>query len=90
MIDAATEKTWGGYAREAGHKMENVGEVKNDIRGEETVEVLAAENQKLRREQNMLRLLCETSNSAFIYYNYQEDRVETVANWDHFFDFTVA
>lgn len=90
LIDAATEKTWGGYAREAGHKRENVGEVKNDIRGEETVEALAAENQKLRREQNMLRLLCETSNSAFIYYNYQEDRVETVANWDHFFDFTVA
>ena len=37
----------------------------------------------------MLRLLCETSNSAFIYYNYKEDRVETIANWDHFFDFKV-
>lgn len=37
----------------------------------------------------MLRLLCETSNSAFIYYNYKEDRVETIANWDHFFDFSV-
>lgn len=38
----------------------------------------------------MLRLLCETSNSAFIYYNYQDDRVETIANWEHFFDFQVS
>lgn len=58
--------------------------------GEEALEALAAENQKLRREGKMLRLLCETSNSAFIYYNYQEDRVETMANWDHFFDFPVT
>lgn len=54
------------------------------------METLAAENQKLRREQKMLRLICDTSNSAFIYYNYQEDRVETIANWDHFFGFEVA
>lgn len=66
-----------------------MGEAKNDRRGEITVEAIAAENQKLRREQNMLRLICETSNSAFIYYNYQEDRLETIANWDHFFDFKI-
>lgn len=67
-----------------------MGEVKNDRRGEGAVETLAAENQELRREQKMLRLICETSNSAFIYYNYREDRLETIANWDHFFDFTVT
>ncbi|MDE7177048.1 MAG: bifunctional diguanylate cyclase/phosphodiesterase [Lachnospiraceae bacterium] len=80
----------GRNARETGHKTDNVGEVKNDRRGEEAVETLAAENQELRREQKMLRLICDTSNSAFIYYNYQEDRIETIANWDHFFDFTVT
>lgn len=51
--------------------------------------LLVEENQKLRRDEKMLRLICETSNSAFIYYNYKEDRVETIANWDHFFDFPV-
>lgn len=69
---------------------DNVGEAKNERRGEGAVEAFAAENQTLRREQKMLRLICETSNSAFIYYNYQEDRLETIANWDHFFDFTVT
>lgn len=51
--------------------------------------MLAAENQKLNSEKKMLRLIFETSNSAFIYYNYQEDRVETMGNWKHFFDFPV-
>lgn len=66
-----------------------MGEAKNDRRGEETVQTLVVENQELRREENMLRLICETSNNAFIYYNYQEDRIETIANWDHFFDFKI-
>ena len=81
------KKKLGGDAREAGHKKGDVGEVKTDRRG---AEALAEENQELRREQRKLRLLCETSNSAFIYYNYQEDSVETLANWDHFFDFQVT
>ena len=37
----------------------------------------------------MLRLLCDTSSSAFIYYNFREDRVDTLGNWDHFFDFSI-
>ncbi len=48
------------------------------------------ENEKLRQDEKMLRLLCETSSSAFIYYNYQEDRVETLGSWDHFFDFSFS
>lgn len=67
-----------------------MGEAKSDRRGEEAIAALEAENQKLRMELKMLRLLFETSNSAFIYYNYQEDKLETMGNWDHFFDFTVA
>lgn len=77
----------GGDARKSGHKKGDVGVVKNDRRG---AEALAEENQDLRKEQRKLRLLCETSNSAFIYYNYQEDCVETLANWNHFFDFQVT
>lgn len=52
--------------------------------------LLEEENEKLRRDEKMLRLLCDTSSSAFIYYNYREDRIETMANWDHFFDFQIS
>lgn len=62
---------------------QRIDRVQDKDRREDRVELLAAENQ-------MLRLLCETSNSAFLYYNYKEDRVVTIANWDHFFDFTVS
>lgn len=54
------------------------------------VDLLNAMNEKLTREEKMLRLICETSNSAFLYYNYEEQQLRTLANWDYFFDFTVA
>ena len=54
------------------------------------VDLLSAMNEKLRRDEKMLRLICDTSNSAFLYYSYAEDRYQTVANWDHFFPFAVA
>lgn len=53
-------------------------------------ELTEEEFQKLRDDEKMFRLLCETSNSAFIYYNYKEDRVRTLANWAHFFSFPVS
>ncbi len=49
-----------------------------------------AMNEKLIRDEKMLRLICETSNSAFLYYNYEEQQLKTIANWDHFFDFTIT
>lgn len=53
------------------------------------LDLLSAINQKLQREEKMLRLICETSNSAFLYYNYEEKQLQTIANWDHFFDFAI-
>lgn len=61
----------------------------NNERGNGTQQ-FAQEYEKLRRDEKMLRLLCETSSSAFIYYNYKEDRVETLGSWDYFFDFSVS
>lgn len=52
--------------------------------------LLVEENEKLRREEKMLRLLCDTSSSAFIYYNFREDRVDTLGNWEHYFDFSIS
>lgn len=57
---------------------------------EHQIDLLNAMNQKLDKDEKMLRLICETSNSAFLYYNYEEDRVQTLANWDHFFNFTIT
>lgn len=54
------------------------------------IDLLNAMNEKLSRDEKMLRLICETSNSAFLYYSYEDDRFQTVANWDHFFGFTVT
>lgn len=54
------------------------------------VDLLSAMNRKLSRDEKMLRLICETSNNAVLYYNYEEDRVQTVANWSHFFSFTIT
>lgn len=61
----------------------------NNERGNGTQQ-FAQEYEKLRQDEKMLRLLCETSSSAFIYYNYKEDRVETLGSWDYFFDFSVS
>ncbi len=53
------------------------------------IDLLNATNEKLSKEEKMLRLICETSNSAFLYYNFAEGSFRTVANWSYFFDFTV-
>ena len=53
------------------------------------LDLLNVINQKLRREEKMLRLICETSNSAFFYFYYEEEKIQTIANWEHFFDFTI-
>lgn len=53
------------------------------------VDLLNALNKKLTRDEKMFRFICETSNSAFLYYNFEENIVQTIANWGHFFDFNI-
>lgn len=57
---------------------------------EERVDALSTLNEKLEHDAKMLRLICETSNNAFLYYNYEEDSVQTIANWNYFFNFPVS
>lgn len=59
----------------------------DDLRGQ--IELLNSVNRKLTQDVKMLHLICDTSNSAFLYYNYEEDTIQTIANWDYFFDFKV-
>lgn len=49
------------------------------------VDLLSAMNQRLANDEKMLRLICETSNNAFLYVNFEEDYIKTLANWDFFF-----
>lgn len=53
------------------------------------IDLLNAMNRKLARDEKMLRLICETSDSAFLYYNYEEDSIQTIAKWNKFFNFTI-
>lgn len=54
------------------------------------ISILNSINKRLVNDSKILKLICDTSNSAFLYYNFEEDRVQTIANWDYFFDFAVA
>lgn len=49
------------------------------------VDLLGAMNQKLEKEERMLRLVCDTSSNAFLYVNFEEKDIKTLANWSFFF-----
>lgn len=54
------------------------------------IDLLNKVNRSLVKDAKILKIICETSNSAFLYYNFEEDSIRTIANWDYFFDFAVA
>ena len=49
------------------------------------VDLLNAINQRLTIDEKMYRLICDTSSNAFLYVNFVENEVRTLANWDFFF-----
>lgn len=49
------------------------------------VDLLSAMNQRLTNDEKMYRLICDTSSNAFLYVDFLEGRVKTLANWDFFF-----
>ncbi len=53
------------------------------------VDLLNAINQKLTNDEKMYRLICNTSNSAFIYQDLKENVIRTAGNWSFYFDFTI-
>ena len=50
------------------------------------ISLLTALNEKLKKDENMYRLICTMSDNVFIYYNYAENRTVPVGCWSHFFD----
>lgn len=49
------------------------------------VDLLSAMNQRLTSDEKMYRLICNTSNNAFLYVNFVENTVKTLANWNFYF-----
>ncbi|MBQ7776187.1 MAG: GGDEF domain-containing protein [Lachnospiraceae bacterium] len=50
---------------------------------------LKAMNQKLKDNEDMYRLVCETSNNAFLYYSFETKEAKTLGRWKDFFDFDI-
>ena len=53
------------------------------------IDLLTAINQKLNNNERMYKLICETSQRAFIYINYINKSISVLGKWDTFFDFTI-
>lgn len=51
--------------------------------------LLKAMNQKLSGEERMYRLICDTSDNAFLYCNFQSNEIRTIGKWESFFLFEV-
>lgn len=52
-------------------------------------DMLKAMNQKLKGNEEMYRLVCETSCDAFLYYSFENDEVHTLGRWNEFFEFPI-
>lgn len=51
------------------------------------VDLLKAMNQKLSGRDKMFRLVCDTSNNAFLYFDLEKNEIVTLGNWDELFSF---
>lgn len=49
------------------------------------LDLLNAMNQKLSSDEKMFQMICSTSNGAFLYYNFEENSIKTLGNWELFF-----
>lgn len=53
------------------------------------VNLLKAMNQKLSGRDKMFRLVCDTTNNAFLYYSFEKNEVVTLGNWEDHFSFRI-
>ncbi|MDR2545938.1 MAG: bifunctional diguanylate cyclase/phosphodiesterase [Lachnospiraceae bacterium] len=55
----------------------------------ENVDILTARYAQIAHSERMYRLICETSESAYIYQNFVDDTIRTISNWGYYFDFEI-
>lgn len=53
------------------------------------IDMLTAMNQRLKGNEEMYRLVCESSSDAFLFYSFENDEVITLGKWHDFFDFEI-
>jgi len=53
------------------------------------VDLLTAKCNQLTNSEKMFRLICETSDRAYVYQNLVDNTISTISNWNYFFDFEV-
>ena len=53
------------------------------------IDMLKAMNQRLKGNEDMYRLVCETSCDAFLYYCFETEEIRTLGKWNEFFDFDI-
>ncbi|MBO4899453.1 MAG: GGDEF domain-containing protein [Lachnospiraceae bacterium] len=53
------------------------------------VDLMNAMNEKLKNDQKMMKMIIETSTSAFVYYNYERDETRVMGEWESYFDFSL-
>ena len=50
------------------------------------ISLLSAMNSKLAKSEGMLKNICDISENAFIYFDYEDKKPYVLGNWSHFFD----
>lgn len=59
----------------------------NDLRYQ--IDLLKAMNQNLIGKEQMYRLICETSNNAFLYFSFVDNEIMSFGKWKDFFHYEV-
>lgn len=53
------------------------------------IDLLTALNRKLKEKETMYQLICDSSQNAFICFDFLDNHIEVLGNWDNFFKFTL-
>ncbi len=53
------------------------------------LDLLKAMNQKLTAKDKMYKMICDASNSAYLYYSFEKKEIVTMGCWQDFFDFEI-
>lgn len=53
------------------------------------LDLLKAMNQKLNAKEKMYKMICDTSNCAYLYYSFEKNEIITMGKWREFFDFDI-
>ena len=54
------------------------------------IDLLKAMNQKLSVKEKMYHIMCDTADSALLYYSFDSKEVTTAGRWKEFFDFDIT